>query len=243
MRVKSYQRILMIGAFTMGIFIMGIVPDAQAVLKLELGDLGLGAPVLITDNGAGDSSSILGMILFTGIVGNFTINVTTGISKPLVGGPSRAKMDLNSITVTAGTSGGTLQIRLADTSFNLLPGGSPMIFATDIGGVTDGTVTSTAIYDPDDNEFGGGPNVSTLNLGPFGPGAFSGATNGSVAFDDAFSLTQVVTVTLGSNRSASFNATISTPESGPGTLVLLGSGLLVLGTWGRKQMRRMINKV
>ncbi|MBM3236597.1 hypothetical protein FJZ31_09895 [Candidatus Poribacteria bacterium] len=125
MQMKWYRRILMAMVLAIVVCVVGAVPNANALFKLSLDDLGsgLGPEFTIADNGANDNDLTLGVINFasfiSGPVGNFSINVTTGITKPFLGNSlTTAAMKLSNVTITTNT-GGTLSIRLTDTDFNL----------------------------------------------------------------------------------------------------------------------------
>src|SRR5438105_4938827 len=84
-------------------------------LKLESGT----TTVLVQDNGPGDSDATAGSILFVGSIENFTTQVSAGLSKPVVGGPSVATIKGNSSSINS--TGGTITISLTDTGFALTP--------------------------------------------------------------------------------------------------------------------------
>ena len=72
-----------------------------------------------------------------GSIGDFNINVTTGITRHRLGFPTDPVLDLNSIDVT-GAAGGVLTTELTETEF--FSGGATVDFWTAIGGVTANTV-------------------------------------------------------------------------------------------------------
>ncbi len=168
-----------------------------------------------------------GVISFNGSLGAglWVLNVTTGSSKPLSGSATAPKMDLNSVNISS--AAGTLTIKFTDTNFGPLDG----TIANGIGGTTEGTVTAMQLHDAANGEFTGG---TIANLGPFGPGAFSGSTTSSLVNDAGpFSLTEVVTINHTGAGTTSFDYSTSVPE--PSILLLLGSGL---AGFGYLRMRR-----
>jgi hypothetical protein len=191
---------------------------AEAALKLELTS-GM-TSITIQDETLSDLCSGFGCVSFSGMVGSFIVNVTTGLSKPVLTDPLFAEMDLNSINVSS-SSGGALTIRLTDTDFpqTFFNGGSLLT----IGGVTGGTVTYSAYLDNNNSEFGTAVWLGTL--GPYSYGEFSGSTGiFGISGDGSFSLTQVVQITHTNGATTSFNAVVRVAQ--PATLVLVGAALI-----------------
>ena len=86
---------------------------------------------------AGDANALAGVLVFSASIGDFNINVTTGITRRRLGFPTDPVLDLNSINVT-GAAGGVLTIESPETEF--FSGGATVYFWTAIGGVTANTV-------------------------------------------------------------------------------------------------------
>jgi len=118
-----------------------------------------GLDVTVTDQGAGDIYPTVGVIMFSGAVEAFAVNVSTGVSKPILGSAGLPRIDLSSIDVTTGT-GGSLRILLTDTGFTGL---GPAVMA--IGGVTAGRVTYAAWADESNVAFAMGNPLGIL--GPY----------------------------------------------------------------------------
>ena len=189
--------------------------------------------VTITDNGAGDVNPSVGAITFIGSVGAFNaLNVSTGVSKPILGSAANPFMDLNSVNISS-SGGGTLVIDHFDDGFTGLTN-----FSMAIGGVAGlggagGALTYSAFFNQ------GAGNVLIDTLGPFS-GAFSGTGGGGPTTLTPYSLTQRVTIVHGAGTvGTSFNATLI-PE--PATLALFGLGLIGVGfATSRRRLNRAQN--
>jgi hypothetical protein len=180
-----------------GTLLAGGYSDAFATLQLRLSDGTVPGTVLLVDNDSNDSRAEVGIISYVGPVGaNWIVNVTTGLSKPVLGSALVPIMDLGTLNLSQGA--GTLTIELTDTDF--VPNGDAQL---NIGGTTDGSVTIRTWADGSNTPFGHGALVASL--GPFGGGAFNGGTTGTVAVNSPYSLTLEAVIQHAGPGSSGFN--------------------------------------
>ena len=209
---------------------LALAHSAQAAFVMSLEDTGTGDYVQIYDGAGNDSGGPLGVISYSGIVGNFDINVTTGISKPAIG---LGTIDLNSINVSSG-NGGTLVIRISDTDFS---GPTSALYNAAYGGTTDGSVDFSFFYDAGNTEFGGSSFASGSFTATPGSQSFSSDLSGAVTPANTYSLTIMAAIThSGGVESTSFNAEVSAVPL-PASAWLFGSSVLGLALSRRRQRR------
>jgi len=207
----------------LGAIALGISGAAQAVptLRLTAG----ATTVEVADGSVGDLTSDAGAVTYSGAVGsNWTINVSTGLTKPAFGSPQNPFMDLNSINLSQGA--GSITLMFSETGFTQL--GSA--FAA-IGG-TAGSSIEYKTYWSATNALFAMDNLLTSQS--FGAGAFSGSQSAGIVTGQPYSLTQVVTITHTGRDTSSFDAELSVPDSGS-TIALLGAALATLGLISRRR--------
>jgi len=218
---------------------------AQAAMKLSLSASSDGGAsgVTITDNGIGDLNPTLGVITFSGAIGQFAINVTTGVSKPFQGSASQPDVDVNSLdSKSAGSGADTLTIKLTDTGFQFpsAAAAAANVLVQNVGGTLSGSLLSAkyqAFTDPTNAEFGtGGPATTQLT---FSGSNFSGSSSsGSLASLGAnpFSITlvDIISAGAGAGTYSGDHQVLSNPE--PGTMAMIAAALPVLGVvWARRR--------
>lgn len=201
--------------------VMILSAPARADLILILDD-GLGNSVSITDGSVLDTNPLAGVVSFSGGLGAFIVNVSTGISYPVMGSPLEPILHLNSVEVSVGT--GSIMIGLSATDF-IAPFGDGS-FALAFGGVTGGTIDVEAYVDSTNAAWGTQTLLGSLSSGT--GGAFSSSLSGAVNIAASpYSMSLFTTITHTSTAVSSFDADLRIPE--PATLGIFGLGLLLLG--------------
>ena len=203
-----------------GMLGLASAPSAHGVPTLSISD-GLGHTLTLTQPGG---------FTYTGTLGNFSLNITSGIAN------SDALLTGLNFTIT-GT--GQLTILLSNTGFGTLPGS----INSQISGQTSGISAFATFADAGNRLFG----TTTLlsKGGPFTAGAFSGNAS-ALPVPGPFSLTEKIVIVQSVFGTTSFGTTVKDPVVvGPVTPVvtvpdagatapLLGLALLGIGLVRRK---------
>ena len=171
-----------------------------------------------------------GGITFNGKLGNFSLNITSGLA---TGDALLPSLNVNSIGFS-GVGTGKLTMVFSETSFGTLAGS----IASQISGLTGGTVSYSAFADASNKLYGMGTLLG--NGGPFSGGNFSGGVSATYAVPGPFSLTEMIVISQNASGTTSFatsltdpvNVAVSVPDSGSTVtlfaLALVGIGL---GRW------------
>jgi hypothetical protein len=176
------------------------------------------------NTGAANDSGSPGTASYSGTIGNFTASIDIGAGFPAIGAASDPILDLTSLDLTTGTSGGTLTVSLTETNFTTTTAAKE--FLSSITGIySNSSAQMTTYYDTANTQFGTGTLLS------------SGLSDNQASLvllppiTGPYSLTEILTITAGSNSLTSIDAAIvDAPE--PASLSLLGAALLALGMFG-----------
>jgi hypothetical protein len=206
---------------------------AVGVLGLASAPSVHGIPTLSISDGLGHTlnlSNASGGITYTGTLGNFTLNISSGVAT--------GDALLPGLNFSA-TGTGILTILFSNTSFGTL-GGS---ISSQISGQTSGTTVSATLADAGNRLFGNSTVLSTG--GPFTGGAFSGTASATFPVPGPFSLTEKIVIVQSVFGTTSFGTTVNdpavvapapvvtVPDAGA-TAPLLGLALLGIGLARRK---------
>jgi hypothetical protein len=188
----------------------------------------------IADGGAGDLSTNAGEIIFSGSLGIFDTNVVTGITMPKIGGSSFPMMDLSSIEVNSFGTSGTLSIMFSEVGFGPLASGING-FATSVSNITmlgSASVDFSTYYDVSNTLFGQASQLASLSLDSTG----TATASSSIIPSNPFSLTSVIDINVsGMTNLMVAQKIVPTPE--PGTLLMLGSGLMGVAVYARRKRK------
>lgn len=224
--VRTMQGIL-VGVLAAGLFLamQGVASAGLIGVRLTSG----AATVTCIDGDPCDSNASLGAVTFNGAVGVFNVNVTTGISYPLLGTPGLPHIDMNSVNVTS-TGAATLDILASQTDYT-----GPLADTHFHGGGTQSNFSSLhqVYFDNANVQFNA---ISLIDSHPaVGPSFSFDNHPGGFPVDGSYSLTLRANMTAGpGTASTSFNHEFFVaPE--PAWGLLLGPALGLVGLMGKRR--------
>lgn len=208
--------------------LFGIWSAAQATPTLSFSYDG-GVALTCADGALCDFNPDVGAVSFFGSIGDFSLNVTTGLAKPFSVHPQL--MDLFSLDVLkAGSTAHTLSIMFTETGFTDV-GWINGAFGGTLSGPVGSTVTARGYSDATNTLFGTGTALGSI--GAFGaPGGF-GTSSYAQGAGGPYSLTQEIYISMAGAGSFSGDYELTIPE--PSALALTGVALLALGVAGRRR--------
>jgi hypothetical protein len=226
-----------------GMFLLATASNIYAVPTLSFSVDG-GAAVVCADGASCDLSTTSGVVMVSNTFsGDYAVNITTGITKPVLPG---ATMDLNNVTITTLAPGAhTLQIMFSETGFTIPSTGAATSSGTasfggtlqNLFGPSASTVSASAYFSSSNTLFGLGTLIGTSGTIP-ATGAFASNFTGPGPSSGTFSLTQVLNLSTtgpGTVFSGDFSLAVN-PE--PSSLVLMSSVLLFALAAARLKLRR-----
>jgi len=217
--MKKLARVIKLG-MVLGIAAIGIVMGFQSnsyALTMQL----------YYDGSLEQTISGTGSVTFSGQIGEYFVSkITTALTYPVIPESQEiAQMSLSGAWTTTGGGDHALTVSVSEVNFTGPIIGGDALLGLAANGDSDYLAMSFAAYLDNSNQLFG----RTILI-----------TEGGIATTAPFSLTLDADIITRAPGSASFDAAIgpyaAAPE--PATLLLLGSGLLGTGIFGRKKLRK-----
>jgi len=226
-------------ALLAGAMLMMGMATAASALEIKFSEIGFSDAVILDTN-------FDGQINLNGFTfGDFSI-VFVGGSSSLPSDATKNKLSINSFAVTnLSNVNKTLNVVVTDNGYQLNPvyPGSPNTVATfgasGLGFGQNPTTASFNAYIDTNNAL----YAQTAQIGTWGPLPLTGASTTvytpTTLTNSLFSLTETIEANVGGLSFANFNSNVEVaPVPEPGTMMLLGIGMLGMAIYGKRRMNK-----
>ena len=206
------------------------IPATASATQFQVQITGTGAFSGISyDSGIVNSNLINAGVSFSGA--DFTYDIS--VNNASGGAPSFLDSTFGAYN-NSGT-GGTVTILASATDYTSLTAGAGAYLVGNIGGTINGTATVSAQSWINSSNALNAMTGSTIAQGPFSSAAFSDSSATTFIASNPFSLTHQIILNVAAQSSTTGDFNTNIPE--PGTLALLGLGLLGAGVLRRRQTK------
>ena len=237
--IAAATLVLMLATATASADMIMFLDDASTagidLIIIDDVDGGVGDSTVLGNATTADGNAGDGIVSFNGTVGTFTVQITVGTSKPILGNQWEAILDLFSLSISGGA--GEITVGISDTDYELdFPTGNMTNLILSLGGTTRGEVSAVAGVDFDNQNFAADYIIASPTFdGASNGGAFAWSDSTAVVYEDPFSLSLAVTVAHDGAGISSVDAELSLPVPEPGTLALLGVALVGAAVLNRRR--------
>src|SRR6478672_1882544 len=195
-----------------------------------------GDDFIVQDNGAGDTSPILGAINLSASAFGFNVLVNTSQSKPVVGSAGAPQLDVTFSATTNSNAASTVFLYMSDTDFI-----GAQSFLLSVGGTNSGgsgSITSRAWGGTSDTPLQFSPANLLASVASSGA-TFAGSTSGILnPVVNPFSLTIGVAITRTTAGTTTGDLNFAaTPVPEPGTYAMMLAGLGLMGFVGSRRKK------
>jgi hypothetical protein len=218
-------------AATISATLLANSPSVYAIPTLTLSD-GVNT-VTVVDGSGSDLNSTPGIVTYSGSIGNWLININTGMTKPFSGSPSFPSMDLSSLNLSIAP--GVLTIRFSENNFSPIAGS----IVGSIGGTTAGNVMFKTYASLANIVLA--EDILLTSEGAYGPGSFNGSAVAALASGTPYSLTMETVITHdGFGDATAYSARLKLSDLQPSHVSDGGltAGLLGFTSLGLETLRR-----